>query len=116
MSLPAAVPDDTAAPAGRPLAELARVVRSKNAGPTLLTLDLFFRDAAGYARAVASPALQPGAVAGLYGLAAGGVVRHELPSLHALKFTLPRAVLAGSPGDGDVYGAQQHGPLLGLML
>jgi hypothetical protein len=55
-------------------------------------------------------------VAGLYGLAASSVARHELPSLHALKFTLPRAVLAGSPGDGDVYGAQQHGPLLGLML
>lgn len=116
MAFPGAVSDLVAATGGVPLADLVRVVRSKNAGPTLLTLDLFFRDGAGYARAAASPALQPEAVAGLYGLAAGVVVRHELPSLHAMKFTLPRAVLAGSPGDGDVYGAQQHGPLWGLVL
>ena len=28
------------------LASLARVLRSKNAGPTLLTIDIFFEDAA----------------------------------------------------------------------
>ena len=36
-----------------PLARLAKVVRSKNAGPTQLTVDIFFHDADGYARAVA---------------------------------------------------------------
>jgi hypothetical protein len=55
-------------------------------------------------------------VAGLYGLACGQVARYELPALQALKFTLPRRVVAGSPGDGDVYGAQQHGPLLGVEI
>jgi hypothetical protein len=99
-----------------PLSALARVVRSKNAGPTQLTLDLFFHDAAGYERGAGSAALQADAVAGLYGLAAGEVRRFELPALQALKFTLPRRVVAGSPGDGDVYGAQQHGPLLGVPL
>jgi hypothetical protein len=39
-----------------------------------------------------------------------------MADLFAIKFTLPRKVCAGSPGDGDVYGAQQHGPLLGVML
>ena len=99
-----------------PLSALARVVRSKNAGPTQLTLDLFFREAAGYERAAASTALQADAVASLYGLLAGEVRRFELPALQALKFTLPRCVVAGSPGDGDVYGAQQHGPLLDVQV
>jgi hypothetical protein len=29
---------------------------------------------------------------------------------------MPRGVTAGDPGDADAYGAQQHGPLLGLEL
>lgn len=99
-----------------PLRRLAQVVRSKNAGPTLLTLDLFMNDAQAYQRALASDALQPQALARLYGVPPGSVTRHLLPELHAIKFSLPRAVCAGTPGDGDLYGAQQHGPLLELML
>ncbi len=101
---------------GLALSDLAPVIRSKNAGPTQLTLDLFFRDAKAYDLAQASPALTAAAVAGLYGLAPQTVRRYALPAIQALKFTLPRAVCAGSPGDGDVYGAQQHGPLLGVRL
>lgn len=102
--------------AGVALTMLAPVIRSKNAGPTQLTLDLFFSDAQAYGRAQASPALTADAVAGLYGLAPGAVRRYAMPTIQALKFTLPRAVCAGSPGDGDVYGAQQHGPLLALRV
>jgi hypothetical protein len=36
--------------------------------------------------------------------------------LCAIKLTLPRRLCAGDPGDGDVYGAQQHAPLLELAL
>jgi len=99
-----------------PLRELALVVRSKNAGPTVLTLDLFLRDDQAYECAALSPALTPEAVAALYAVPAAQVQRHLLPALRAIKFSLPRAVCAGTPGDGDLYGAQQHAPLLGLML
>ena len=102
--------------ASTPLRELARVVRSKNAGPTLLTLDVFFKDEAAYARAARSDALAPQAVAALYGAPGQAVVRHLLPQLSAIKFTLPRQYCAGDLGDGDIYGAQQHAPLLELML
>jgi hypothetical protein len=98
------------------LCELAQVVRSKNAGPTLLTLDVFFRDAAACTRAACSPALAPLAVPLLYEVPAGSVQRHLLPKLRAIKFTLSRAVCEASPGDGDLCGAQQHAPLLGLTL
>jgi hypothetical protein len=97
------------------LKDLARVVRSKNAGPTQLTLDIFFKDAAAYALACRSAALHSGAVAHLYGVDAAQVQRYLLPELSAIKFSLPRRC-AGGPGDGDLYGAQQHAPLLELAL
>lgn len=101
---------------GTALSTLAHVIRSKNAGPTQLTIDLFFRDAGGYALAAQNPALSAEAVARLYGVAPSQVSRYALPDIQAIKFTLPRRICAGTPGDGDVYGAQQHAPLLELCL
>ena len=48
------------------LIDLAKVIRSKNAGPTTLTLDLLFNDAAGFRLACASKSLSPDAIARLY--------------------------------------------------
>lgn len=98
------------------LKQVASVVRSKNAGPLCLTLDLFFRDRAGYDRAVASPGLSTAAVGMLYGLQSAQIRRFDLPEILAIKLTMPRALCAGDPGDGDVYGAQQHAPLLEVLL
>lgn len=98
------------------LASLARVIRSKNAGPTLLTLDVLLRDEQGYALAAGSGNLTPAAVAQRYGVAPHEVQRYLLPDILAIKFTLPRRVCAGDPGDSDVYGAQQHAPLLAVQL
>ncbi|MBC7294459.1 MAG: DUF4387 family protein, partial [Thermoleophilia bacterium] len=33
-----------------------------------------------------------------------------------LKITLVRPLPSGSVGDTDIYGAQQHAPLLGLLV
>ena len=52
----------------------------------------------------------------MYHVGAGQVKRFELPNILALKFSMPRHGLAGSPGDGDVYGAQQHAPFLEVLL
>lgn len=98
------------------LTALAQVIRSKNAGPTQLTIDIFFHNAEGFALAARSARLSCDAVAGLYGLAVSEVERHLMPTIFAIKFSMPRRLCAGNPGDGDVYGAQQHAPLLGVML
>ncbi len=98
------------------LRDVAQVVRSKNAGPTQLTIDIFFNDAAGYALAAHSASLAPSAVAALYGQPIGRMQRFLLPEILAIKFSMPRSIVAGSPGDGDVYGAQQHAPLLDVEL
>ena len=64
-----------------PLVELASVIRSKNAGPLCVTIDLFFRDASAYARASHSKALQAPSIACLYGLQASQIRR-----MNCLKF------------------------------
>ncbi len=98
------------------LLDLATVIRSKNAGPATLTLDVFFRDDAAYARAAASSALRPATIAPLYGCASAEVERYELPAIRAIKISMPRRIVAGTPGDDDAYGAQQHAPLLTLDI
>src|SRR3712207_3956661 len=104
-----------AAPSRR-LVDLARGIRSKKAGPLHLTLDIMFPDAASYALAAQSPALSAEAIARLYGVAPQTVEVIPFAAANAIKVVMDRPVIAGSPGDTDVYGAQQHRPLLGVVL
>jgi Domain of unknown function (DUF4387) len=98
------------------LSEIAQVIRSKNAGPRRLTLDLMFATDADYQRVVQSPALRPSAVAALYRLPPEDVTVIAYPVGRAIKIVLARRIMAGDPGDVDVYGAQQHAPLLGVEI
>jgi hypothetical protein len=97
------------------LSDLAQVIRSKNAGPRRLTLDLMFATDADYQRVAQSPALSPEAIGKLYRIPPDQVAVLPYPLGRAIKITLPRDT-AGDPGDRDVYGAQQHAPLLGIEV
>lgn len=96
------------------LIDAARVIRSKNAGPTTLTLDLLFNDAAGFRAACAADVLHAAHIGKLYGVPADSVEIFPYEPALAIKISMPRRLVAGDPGDRDVYGAQQHGPLLSL--
>ena len=98
------------------LVDIAKVIRSKNAGPTTLTLDLLFNDEAGFRLACASASLTPAVIAGLYSQAAASVQVLPYPSALAIKVVMPRRIISGDPGDSDVYGEQQHGPMLAVTL
>lgn len=98
----------------RTLQDIAPIIRSKNAGPTLLTLDVLFEDAEGFELGVA--ALTTDTVASLYHRHVSEVSIIPYPVAIAVKITIPRAVNAGAPGDRDCYGAQQHGPLLSVPI
>jgi hypothetical protein len=98
------------------LIDIARVIRSKNAGPTTLTVDLMFNDSAGVERALNAPSLKAESVALLYGLEPSQVEVIAYPPAVAIKIVMDRKVVAGDPGDRDVYGAQQHAPLLGVEV
>ena len=86
------------------LADLVPKVRSKNAGPFWLTIDVFCGDPATFARVVA--ALDTAAVADLYGAEPGVVKRFDIAELNVVKFSLPRPTVQGSPQDRDMHGAQ----------
>jgi hypothetical protein len=98
------------------LINLARVIRSKNAGPLHVTMDLMFNDHSGYELAAASEALGCAAIAKRYGVSEAKVSVVPYPPALAIKIVISRPVVAGSPGDRDVYGAQQHRPLLDIDL
>lgn len=98
------------------LQEFAQVIRSKNAGPRRLTLDIIFRSEADYQRGAQSPSLTKDKIAALYRLPAEDVEIIPYPLGRAIKIVLPRKMTAGDPGDRDVYGAQQHTPLLEIEV
>jgi hypothetical protein len=100
-----------------PLREVARVIRSKNAGPFELTLDVMFADEVVYRRVRDARIFTAEAVAALYRVPASQVLRvvHYDPAL-AVKATLVRPLASGAVGETDVYGAQQHAPLLDLPI
>jgi len=98
------------------LQELTSVLRSKNAGALLCTLDLMFEDPETYRRVRDSGALSAARIAELYHVSHNEVSIIPYEVALAIKITLPRLVPSGSFGDTDIYGAQQHGPLLTLEI
>lgn len=100
-----------------PISSLARIIRSKNAGPFQLTVDLLFPTEESYALVRDSGVVTPAAVAAAYQIPLSDVRGvYFWDTALAVKVTLARGPSAGAPGDLDCYGAQQHAPLLGLMV
>lgn len=94
------------------LAELAKVLRSKNAGPFLMTFDVLFANDEDFTRVREEGRLTVDSVAKAYGVSPNEVMDFDYYAFaRAVKFTLRRPVSSGGPGDNDVYGAQQHVPL-----
>ncbi|NMB01215.1 MAG: DUF4387 domain-containing protein [Firmicutes bacterium] len=93
--------------------DVALVIRSKNAGPYELTLDLMFPDAETYDEVRQSITKEK--IAALYKIDESKVLSivHFAPA-HAVKITIVRPRASGDLGETDVYGAQQHTPLFDL--
>ena len=96
------------------LGDLALEVRSKNAGPFWVTLELFMRDAQGYALVADEGFLDEQVIAGLYDVDPADVQLFRIPALKVVKVSFPRRVPQGSLGDRDVHAGQQHVPLASL--
>ncbi len=99
------------------LREVAQVIRSKNSSPMKLTLDIIFKDSEVFEEVRRRDLLTPEVVAGAYRISPEEIekVLYFEPA-RAVKIGMRRRVRSGSPGDSDVYGAQQHAPLLTLEL
>lgn len=95
------------------LKQICHTIRSKQAGPFRLTFDIVFKDEATFRRVRAGGSLSKELIAKLYRRKISDVthlVFYE-PG-RAVKITMIRPKVAGDPGDGDIYGCQQHVPLL----
>lgn len=94
--------------------ELTRLIRSKNAGPFELTFDIIFKDKPSYERIRKAKVINVPWIASTYHIAESEVELIEYPAANAIKITIPRHVVSGDLLDSDVYGGQQHGPLVEL--
>src|SRR5215471_8610618 len=101
----------------RKLGELAKTVRSKNAGVDKITFDVIFRDRETYEAVRRSRVLTRETVARLYNIPDERISDFvEFDPAFAIKFTIYRERPSGSPGDADIFGAQQYAPLLDLEV
>jgi len=97
------------------LSQLAKTVRSKNAGVDLITFDVIFTDKAVYERVKRARVLTRESVLRLYKLAPERLADFvEFDPGNAIKSTIHRRRPSGSPGDPDIFGAQQYAPLLDI--
>ena len=99
------------------LYDAAKTIRSKNAGPFTLTIDVMFADRATYDRVIESPAFTAERIALLYRTRPERVRITPFARVLTVKVSMPRpGASSGAPGDRDVYGSQQHFPLADLAV
>ncbi len=99
------------------LYDLAKVLRSKNAGPFELTLDIIFDDEDKYRAVKRSGVIDRDLVCRLYGVRPEDVYHVVFfDAARAIKITIKRPIDSGGIGDSDIYGAQQHAPLIDVMI
>ena len=99
------------------LGELATTLRSKNAGVNQVTFDIIFPDRRTYDRVVRSGAVTQEQIAQLFNIAPDRISDFiTFDVANAIKFTIYRDVPNGSPGDWDVLGCQQYGPLVDIEV
>ena len=98
------------------LRDVCTHIRSKNAGPYWITVDLFFPDSEALARYADAPALAPEAIGRLFGVDPGQIKRFVVPRLAVLKFSYPRSKPQGGTVERDMHGGQQYVRLLNVEV
>lgn len=99
------------------LYDLASTIRSKNAGVNQVTFDIIFPSAESYRRVLKSNAITRESIATLFRIPQTRISDFvTFDPANAIKFTLYRTRPNGSPGDWDILGCQQYGPLLELEI
>lgn len=98
------------------LVDIARILRSKNAGPLFTTFDIIFDTREDLEKILSSDAVDAAAIASLYGLEAQDVSIIPYEIVNALKITIPRIHTSGDIEDDDIYGCQQHLKLSNILI
>lgn len=99
------------------LIDVASVIRSKNSGPYELTFDMIFKDFDFYNKVKSAQAINREMFSKLYKIKTEDIIDLVyFDPAKAVKVTIVRPICSGDLGETDVYGAQQHAPLLTVTL
>lgn len=99
------------------ICELARTIRSKNAGSFMITFEIIFADRDIYERVKHTGAISRQAIACVYGVPEDLILDFSFydPGM-GIKANLRRISPSGGPGETDVYGCQYYAPLFSLQV
>ncbi len=98
------------------LKDVARHIRSKNAGPFWVTIDVFFDSETSFERYVDSKCLSVDYIAELFAVDAQQVKRIPVADLQVLKISYPRRSPQGGMVERDLHSGQQYVRLLDLPV
>ncbi len=96
--------------------DLAKLIRTKNAGPFQLTLDILFENLATYRRVKESGVVTRSLLSRLFRVGEEQVHLVFFEPAYAIKVTIPRPAVSGDLDDNDVFGGQQYAPLVDLEI
>jgi hypothetical protein len=98
------------------ISQTAKYVRSKNAGPFKITVDIFCGTEENFEKMRASKTVTAETVANIYGVPASSVQQFFLPNLWVVKFSFPRIKPQGDRYENDMHGGQQYIRMLDLEV
>lgn len=98
------------------LGDMAAYVRSKNAGPFWVTIDIFCGDSDRFNRLRRAPGLERTAIARLYRSRVQEILRFDMADLNVIKISFPRSCAQGACRDADMHAGQLFVPLLGVEV
>lgn len=88
--------------------DIAKYVRSKNAGPFWITMDVFCETEEAYNTLKHSPNLTSKKVAALYGVAPERLRIFYVDAIRVIKYSFPRPMPQGHKYECDMHGGQQY--------
>lgn len=98
------------------LRDVSRHVRSKQAGPFWVTIDIWFDGKTSFDLYRDSQSLSPSVFASLFGTDASLVKRIPVPELNLIKISYPRATPQGGIVERDMHSGQQYVRLLDVEM
>ena len=99
------------------LSDISNIIRSKNSGPYELTLDIIFKSKEYFELVREKNIINENLICNLYKIEKSDIINIvEFEPANAIKITIKRPIPSGDLGESDVYGAQQHAPLLSIKF
>lgn len=99
------------------LYEIAKTIRSKNAGAFMITLEMIFDDLKTYEHIKNNNLINKKILAEAYKVQESSIMDFNFydPGL-GIKANFKRKLPSGGPNESDVYGCQQYAPLLNIEI